>query len=540
MNSGNKCQVLISVIIPVYNVYEWIDQCLESVVSQTFVDFEVILINDGSTDGSEDKCWEWAGKDSRIRVISKKNEGPSLARNCGISNAKGEYLVFIDSDDWIDRTYLEKLYIAIIESNTAMAECDVYRFDNNTGEKTYHVCSGIMGLEYSLEEHMKYGFTAIWKCMIKKTLFTDYKIAFPNCHSEARAVYPLLLALSGGVVNVHEGLYYYRRFRPKSLSELPRTNNGDEKAVGLLAFDKLLQNFEACGLYDKYEQVLREIVKRKLSDLAAGLFYRRGKEEFFHLTEKYYSYIEEKFPGTPNFPYITFGGYNLNRILGYMDVFHNPYGRFNFSSVISLMNPVMGLQYTHKNKYREIMIKRDVESLFWNIVKDINPEYIFIDFVEERFDIIETAGGYLTKSDAFDEADILLVGQRTIKRDSQECYELWKRSVLKFMERIKEEIPYCKVVVVRNLLSTKVGDIGDQVFFDKVEEISRINQILENYYQFFEKKFPEIRVIDCTYDSLYFTDKAYEYGAVPSHLNDLINRKIAEKIEEELQGMVRR
>ncbi|MCM1047760.1 MAG: glycosyltransferase [Clostridiales bacterium] len=524
----------ISIIIPVYNVYEWIDQCMESVVGQTFSEFEVILINDGSTDGSEKKCEEWAEKDSRIRIITKENEGPSLARNCGINNARGEYLVFIDSDDWVDCTYLEKLYTTIIERKVNMAECDVYKYDNHTGEKTYHICSGNMGLEYSLEDHMKYGFTAIWKCMIKKTLFVDYGVTFPNCHSEARAVYPLLIALSGGIANVHEGLYYYRRFRPKSLSEQPRINNGDEKAVGLLAFDNLLENFKICGLYDKYKQILQEIVKRKLSDLSAALFYRRDREEFFQLTEKYYAYIEEKFPGTLNFSYITLGGYNLNRILGYMNVLHNPYGRFNFSSIISLMNPVKGLKCIHKNRYREIMVQRDIESSFWNIVKDINPEYVFIDFIEERFDIIQMAGGYITKSDALDETDISIAGARIIKRDSKEYEKLWKKNFFKFMECMQEKFPLCNVVVVRNMLSTKVGDIYSQVLFKNAEEILRINQMLEDCYQFIEENFPQIKVVDCTMDKLYFTDKEYEYGAVPSHLNDLVNRKIARKIEKEI------
>ena len=97
----------ISIIIPVYNVSEWLDQCLESVVNQTFSDFEVILIDDGSTDGSGQKCREWAEKDCRIRLISKSNEGPSKARNLGLQKAVGTYLAFLDADDWIDSRYLE-------------------------------------------------------------------------------------------------------------------------------------------------------------------------------------------------------------------------------------------------------------------------------------------------------------------------------------------------------------------------------------------------------------------------------------------------
>ena len=239
----------ISVIIPVYNVFEWLDQCIESVINQTFTNFEVILVNDGSTDGSNLKCQEWSQKDSRIRTISKDNEGPSIARNCGIQNAVGEYLVFIDADDWVETTYLEKLYNAINEYKVQMAECDIYRFDNNTGEQTYHVCYGTMGQQYTLEQRIIYGHTAIWKCMIKKSLFTDYNITFPNCHGEAKAIYALLVALSGQIANVHEGLYHYRRFRQGSLTEKPRINNGDENAIGLQSVDNLLRGFKSCSLY---------------------------------------------------------------------------------------------------------------------------------------------------------------------------------------------------------------------------------------------------------------------------------------------------
>ena len=89
---NNTKDVPVSIIIPVYNVYEWLDECLESVMNQTFDNFEVILINDGSTDGSDKKCEEWEKKDCRIRYISKKNEGLSLTRNLGLREAKGSML----------------------------------------------------------------------------------------------------------------------------------------------------------------------------------------------------------------------------------------------------------------------------------------------------------------------------------------------------------------------------------------------------------------------------------------------------------------
>ena len=99
----------ISVIVPVYNVENVLHYCVDSILAQTFSGFELILVNDGSTDGSGSVCDEYAKKDSRIKAIHIENQGVSVARNTGIKNANGEYFIFIDSDDYIEENYLEEL-----------------------------------------------------------------------------------------------------------------------------------------------------------------------------------------------------------------------------------------------------------------------------------------------------------------------------------------------------------------------------------------------------------------------------------------------
>lgn len=101
---------IISVIVPVYKVEKYISRCIESIVNQTFVDFELLLINDGSPDCSGSICDRWAEKDKRIRVFHQKNAGVSAARNYGMNQARGKYIVFVDSDDWVLRDYLKDLY----------------------------------------------------------------------------------------------------------------------------------------------------------------------------------------------------------------------------------------------------------------------------------------------------------------------------------------------------------------------------------------------------------------------------------------------
>lgn len=99
--------MLVSVIIPVYNVSQYLEDCLESVATQTYPNMEVILIDDGSTDNSPKICKEWCAKDSRFRLIEQKNAGPSAARNTGLRHVQGDFITFVDADDWISPDAME-------------------------------------------------------------------------------------------------------------------------------------------------------------------------------------------------------------------------------------------------------------------------------------------------------------------------------------------------------------------------------------------------------------------------------------------------
>ena len=111
---------IISIIVPVYNVEKYLKRCIESILNQTFKNFELLLLDDGSTDSSGSICDKYAKKDNRIIVKHKKNQGVSATRNLGIDIAKGEYITFVDSDDWIENDYLEKMYLKINEMNVPL------------------------------------------------------------------------------------------------------------------------------------------------------------------------------------------------------------------------------------------------------------------------------------------------------------------------------------------------------------------------------------------------------------------------------------
>lgn len=530
----NKQILAVSIIIPVYNVCNWLDQCIESVVNQTFPDFEALLVDDGSTDGSGAKCDEWAQTDSRIKVIHKENEGLSPTRNRGIQEAAGEYLAFLDADDWLDVTFLEKMYHKAIECDADLVECDIWRYNDNTQTKTYCSCYGSLGVNYSKEAHMICGNVSIWKLLIRKQLWIDNQLSFTDCHSPATPVYALLIAKSNKIENVREALYYYRIFRAGSLTMKPRTDK-EERVIGIQAFESLLANFHERDMEHEYEEYLERIVKHKMTGLMAAFFYRMSIEDYKLLANNYYQFVLEHFPKEKEIKYLTWGGYNLTRIMWHAKYLHNPYGRFNFSSLISLMHPIeSNLCVPHKVKYREMMLARETGNLFWDILSEVKPDYIIMDFIEERFDIVRYGNGYLTKSDALDETDIMLDEKQVIFRDSDFCKQLWEESALAFIQRMKTEYPNLEIVLVKNYLTEKVGDVQTQEFFEETDTIRRTNKILEQYYDFFESHSTGIKTIEASKGDYYFTDKQYEYGAIPSHLNELANQEISEMIEKSI------
>ena len=112
---------MVSVIIPIFNCQEYLARCLDSIINQTYEDLEIILINDGSTDKSFEICKEYADRDKRVVVKSIENSGSSIARNEGIRISKGEYIMFVDSDDYIDSTLVEELLNAIYNNNVRIS-----------------------------------------------------------------------------------------------------------------------------------------------------------------------------------------------------------------------------------------------------------------------------------------------------------------------------------------------------------------------------------------------------------------------------------
>ena len=207
---------LISVIIPIYKVEEYLNECLYSVVNQTCKNLEIILVDDGSPDNSPQMCDNWANQDNRIKVIHKANGGLSDARNAGIDIASGEYIAFVDSDDFIKLDMLEKLHAALVKTDSDIAACGILTCE---GEKqTAWGCRDTVGTPEQIYE-LLYNDTAYpvaaWNKLYRRSCWETLRFPVGKTCEDAFTTYQLIHK-ARRIVMIPEALYCYR-IRPGSI-----------------------------------------------------------------------------------------------------------------------------------------------------------------------------------------------------------------------------------------------------------------------------------------------------------------------------------
>lgn len=204
---------LISVIIPVYNVQDYLPACLECVCAQTYENLEIILVDDGATDGSGAICDTWAQKDPRIRVIHKANGGLSTARNAGINIARGRWITFVDSDDLIAWDMVEGLQRVIGEADIAM--CDRQKFTDAPVPAQDSGLERYSGLDFLNKIYEAPRFIAAWGKLYKRELFQRLRFREGILH-EDEDLLPQLIYEAKEIVYLRQEKYFYR-VRPSSI-----------------------------------------------------------------------------------------------------------------------------------------------------------------------------------------------------------------------------------------------------------------------------------------------------------------------------------
>lgn len=236
-------QVKVSIIIPVYNVEQYISQCLDSLINQTLQEIEIICINDGSKDNSLNILNDYAKKDSRIKIINKKNEGLSCARNDGLKAASGEYIGYVDSDDWVAEDFYEKLFIAAKKYNADIAAGNIVRCGKLVRkyrikyEKEELLTDGLEKLKAA--QIPKYNY--VWNKIYKRESLLKLDIPFPagKVYEDIRWSIKVIYYLEN-LVTVPESNYYYRKNQNSIVSVTKKSEknmkDGDEAVDIMVQF----------------------------------------------------------------------------------------------------------------------------------------------------------------------------------------------------------------------------------------------------------------------------------------------------------------
>lgn len=214
-----QTQPLISVIVPVYKAEKFLPKCIDSILSQTYTNFELLLIDDGSPDNSGKICDEYASKDSRVRVFHKQNGGVSSARNLGLREARGEWISWVDADDWIEQNMLE-LVINQIQYGADLVIFNFYMVKDSSVEIYEYKFNDAPKQEF-IKKYINDIWTVLWTIFAKKELYLDNRIYFSEDISfwEDFEVATKILFFSKKIIYLNETLYYYNRSNQNSILE---------------------------------------------------------------------------------------------------------------------------------------------------------------------------------------------------------------------------------------------------------------------------------------------------------------------------------
>ena len=208
-------QPTISIIVPVYKVERFLNECIDSILRQTFTDFELILVDDGSPDNCPALCDAAAAKDSRIRVVHQQNRGLSGARNAGLDTARGEWIAFVDSDDTITPDYCEKLYRAVQDTGAKMAVCNYRQVDEQNvpiREQYPHVRREVLDTAQVLEHSTLLPYMVAWNKLYHKSIFAGLRFAEGKLNEDT-----MLLCYAyekaGKIANIPDAMYLYRKVK---------------------------------------------------------------------------------------------------------------------------------------------------------------------------------------------------------------------------------------------------------------------------------------------------------------------------------------
>ncbi len=270
MTEEGQTLPVVSIIVPVYNVKSYVGECVESLCRQTYTNLEILLVDDGSTDGSGEVCDEYAGRDERIRVIHQANRGLSGARNMGLDDARGEYIAFVDSDDLVSRNYVETLYELLMKYEADIAAC---AYIKGTTEQLTDIREKVLSLDNVKEIcmpsvkllkqwHGKYKQqeTVAWNKLYCREVWNGRKkIRFPESRNHEDVLISHLVVQGAKTIVLTTEILYFYRIRKGSIT-LPTEYDREKVWQNLRAQRERMEFFRAHRYWRAYFNLLKGYV----------------------------------------------------------------------------------------------------------------------------------------------------------------------------------------------------------------------------------------------------------------------------------------
>ncbi len=257
----------VSIIVAVYKAEKYIHRCIDSLLVQSFTDFEVLLVDDGSPDNSGKICDEYAKNDSRVRVFHKENDGVSSARQYGTDNATGEYIIHIDSDDWVEKDMLKDLYEKAVADNADMVICDYYVDYENKSTKIKQKPSAMDHVTV-LKEHFINLHGSCCNKLIKSTFYKNYGIKFPKNMHLCEDLYVIASILKYNMQIAYIPSAYYHYIQDNNQNSLTKAVNSSYE------YDKFLLT-EFCNLVSEYTDILKLCQQKFSFQIVANSYVRK-------------------------------------------------------------------------------------------------------------------------------------------------------------------------------------------------------------------------------------------------------------------------
>lgn len=254
---------MVSIIVPIYNIENYIRECLDSILAQTYPYFELILVDDGSPDNCGRICDDYAKGDNRIKVVHKVNGGISSARNAGLEVAKGEWIMHVDGDDWIEPDMIESLIEAAQITGSDMVFGDFMKYGPSAGYNKLPTWSS--DKKKSMTNYIAYVMTTIWGSIAKRSLYADHSLKSPDGISYCEDFHLIvrLCHFANKIVNVHRPFYHYR-YRPTSImSNMNGKTEADEQCV----YQDTIRFFKEQGVYEDFRKVMSWRVLKSAQEL---------------------------------------------------------------------------------------------------------------------------------------------------------------------------------------------------------------------------------------------------------------------------------